>query len=219
MNTTWWNIDFHTYADNMNWDKNCGRSEISPNHRALGTSLDALARTQYLHDVAHFPGSQKQNSQTSQASARKPFIHRPCPPPLLLLVVRAWACVPLVRKTIGMVRLSHPSAFCLTQPTRISEETSLMACIQRHPPHHACGTHFHQNATNNHQNMACCCEHELFHLQKKKAYRLVPQPGCLNCIRKFDVTSWHKWEIVNIENGGRILVENPHMKKNQRHNT
>ena len=45
---------------------------------------------------------------------------------------------------------------------------------------------------------------------KKMTYRLVRQAGCLPCIRKFDVTSWHKWEIVNSENGGRILVDNPH---------
>ena len=30
---------------------------------------------------------------------------------------------------------------------------------------------------------------------------------------------WHKWEIVNTENVGLILVESPHMKKTQRHNT
>ena len=103
-----------------------------------------------------FLGSMKQDSQTSQTSARKPFIRRPRPPPLLLRV----------RKTIGVVRLSHRSVYCLAQPTRISEETSLIARTQRHPPHHVCGTHLHQNATNNHQNMAGCCEHELFHLQK-----------------------------------------------------
>ena len=159
----------------------------------------------------------KQDSQTCQARARKPFIRRPCPP-LLLLVVRAWACDLVVRKTIGVVRLSHPSAFYLAKPTRISEETSLMARIQRHPPHHACGTHFHQNATNNHQNVASCCEHDIFHLHKKKT-----SVGTASWVsqlhRKFDYTSVNKWEIVNTENGGRILVENPHMKKTQRHNT
>ena len=45
---------------------------------------------------------------------------------------------------------------------------------------------------------------------RKKTYRLVRQAGCLPCIRKLDVTSRHKWEIVNSENGGRILVDNPH---------
>ena len=60
-----------------------------------------------------------------------------------------------------------PCGILLDQPTRISEETSLIDRVQRHPPHHVCGTHLHQNATNNHQKMACCCEDELFHLQKK----------------------------------------------------